>query len=731
MFRMEKIMKKLFYILSAAVVMATACVRESVPEQEQEPILTTTVAPQEGDMMLVTFALSMPDAELVATQTRSQTFDNTPEQPNVEANEVYVAVFGGGSSDGRGGNLQNFVKAEIVYDPQTYLNPPIAHNLDGVFGSTPTGQGNFLYLYNVLLPLSNEPLVLDFMVGACDADGVPYTLDHPLPVGYEEEVMEQVYSKDRVCGFWQRKRISGVFPKMVNGQYLMTTYKGSNGRTLPAQNQDYIADDIPELEEVILVRNFAKISFWSKEECPFMIQGFYLVDTPRTGSIAPYSDAQGYNTAYVNPRNSTAAAILGSYTGHELSYELTSGIAGKRWVTKWDPGQNMCYDYMYERTIPTNSEPAFAETGAILSVTWTKVYLLDDEKTRQELWGNPNRYYKVSLVDENGAYIPILRNFRYVFEVSDITTDHHPTSADEAYRGEFLGDVSASVRTSMLDDLSNNKSRIVVAGRSGNNMSYTSIGAGKSFNIDFYFYPDANNSEVVVTNGKNSRAGKRVSIQTDIETNGSYPQAIASISDVVVTHNANGTDNHGTITVTLNDSQPGVVQKGKLKILGQVEGSRALYREVEFTVMEKQEFAAGEVQTTATPLSSDSMNRETTVTIALPDGLPRDMFPLQIKIEAQNNGLTSIPDNSVDPAISALPVKYGPSAFNSNRNSYYFVKTITFDDYATINGTSYEYTNEFPCKFKTRLSSGNATTIKINDLNEEYFQEKTIQLTAN
>lgn len=730
MFRMDKIMKKIFYIFSAAVIMATACVRESVPEQEQEPILTTTVAPEEGDMMLVTFALSVPEGELLATPTRAQTFGDTPEQPYIGANEVYVAVFGGGSNEGRGGNLQNFVRAEIIYDPQTYLNAPIQHNLDGVFGSTPTGQGNFLYLYNVLLPLSSDPLVLDFMVGACDANGNPYTLDNPLPVGYEDEVMEQVYSMDGVCGFWQRKRISGVFPKEVNGEYVLTTYKGSNGQTLPAQNQDYIADEIPELEEVILVRNFAKISFWSKEECPFMIQGFYLVDTPKTGSIAPYSEAQGYNTAYVEPRNSTAAAILGSYTGHELSYQLTSGIAGKSWITKWDPGQNMCYDYMYERTIPKNSDPAFAETGAILSVTWTKVYMLEDESLRQELWGNPNRYYKVSLVDDNGAYIPILRNFRYVFEVSDITTDHHPTTAEDAYRGEFLGDVSASVRTSMLDDLSNTKSRIVVAGRAGNNMSYTSIGAGRSFNIDFYFYPDANSNEVVVTNGKNSSAGKRVSIQTDIELNGSYPQAIASISDVVVTHNSNGTDNHGTITVTLNNSQPGTVQKGKLKILGQVEGSRALYREVEFTVMEKQEFVAGEVQTTATPLVSDGMNQETTVTIALPNGLPRDMFPLQVKIEAQNNGLTSIPDNSVDPAISALPVKYGPSAFNSNRNSYYFVKTITYDDYATLNGTSYDYTNEFPCKFKTRLSSGNATTIKVNDLNGEYFEEKTIQLTV-
>ena len=738
MFRMEKIMKKLFYILSAAVVMATACTRESVPEQPS--YLTTTVAPAEGDMMLVSFNLSFPETEIQAVLTRSQTFSDKPEQPNVGAHEVYVAVFGGGTNESIGGNLQNFVRAEIVYDDQTYHNPPIAHNLDGSFGSTPTGQGDFLLKYNVLLPLSNDPLVLDFLVGPCDSQGTPYTLDNPLPVGYEQEVLEQVYTMNGNCGFWQRKRIRGVFPKMKDGEYEMTTYTGSNGRVLPKADQDYIAEDIAELEEVILVRNFAKVSFYASEDCPFMIQGFYLVDTPKTGSIAPYSEAQGYNTAYTDPRRSKAATILGSYSGHELSYELNSGISGKQWITKYAPpqpgqtDQQYCYDYMYERTIPSNSDPAFAETGAIIHVTWTKVYTLDDPALRQELWGNPERYYKLSLVDENG-YIPILRNFRYIFEISNINTDYHPTNEAEAYNGAFLGDVSASVRTSMLDDISNNKSRIVVAGNSGNNMSYTSIGSGKSFDIDFYFYPVANDDEVVVTNGKTSTAagGKKVSIQKNIETNGSYPQAIASVSDVVVTHNSNGTDNHGTITVTLNDSQPGVVQKGKLKILGQVEGSRALYREVEFTVMEKQQFVSGELETNATPLASDGMNQETTVTIVLPDGLPRDIFPLQVKIEAQNNGLTSIPDNTVDPAISALPVKYGKSAFNSNsnKNSYYFVKTITFDDYAQLSGTSYEYTNEFPCKFKTRLSSGNATTIKVNDINEEYFVEKTIQLTAN
>ena len=188
MIRMDKNMKKIFYILSAAVIMATACNREPVPEQES--VLTTTVAPEEGTMMRVTFDVSIPDAMLYATQTRA----GLSYQPLIQADEIYVAVFGGGENDGLGGNLQNFVKAKLVKDNKTHLEPPIRHNFEGIYGSTPTGQDDFKYKYEVLLPMSNDPLVLDFMVGACDSEGVPYTLDHPLPVGYEKEVMQQVSS---------------------------------------------------------------------------------------------------------------------------------------------------------------------------------------------------------------------------------------------------------------------------------------------------------------------------------------------------------------------------------------------------------------------------------------------------------------------------------------------------------------------------------------------------------
>ncbi len=699
-------MKKFFLILSAAVLMATACTREIAPEQKS--VLTTTVAPQEGAMAKVTFSITVPETDLYATQTRAQ--HQMGEQPAIADGDLYVAVFGAGDSDGIGGQLQNFLKAKLA--------ATIVHDLTDETDATKT----YTYEYEVLMPLSNDPLVLDFMVGACDSEGNLYTLANPLPVKYEKDVMPLLHAVNGYAAYWQRKRIAGVFPhKLDNGHYELTQYLDEEGLPLSDHDQDYVADEIPELDNVQLVRNFAKITYTATADAPFTLNGFYLVDTPKTGSVAPYSEADGYNTVYTTATD--AGAIAGFYKGHVLSHDLNSGITGKTFKT---PGTH--FEYMYERTIPTNSDPAFAESGAILDVTWKNIASVPNNLRNQR------RYYKVAFVDENG-YIPILRNIQYEFQVSNITAEAHPTSAAIAYSGGWLGDVSANVSTAMLDDISNSKSRIVVAGEGGKSMSYTVIGSGKTIDVDFYFYPVASNSEVVVTNGKRSTAANAtVIIKKEIEKDGSYPQAIKSISNVIVTPNANGTDNHGTITVTLDDSESGVIKKGKLKILGQVEGSQALYREVCFTVMEKQD-----LDCSATPLASDAKNQTTTVTINLPDELPRDIFPLQFMIEAEKNSLTSISDNTVTPAISALSVKYGPSAFGTGKNSYYFVKTITFDEYAKLSGTSYQYTNEFPCKFKTRLSSGNATAIKINDFkivdNEEvrgqYFEESTISLTAN
>ena len=215
-------MKKFLYILSAAVVMATACTREMIPVTQS--VVTTTVAPADGDLALVTFSITVPETALYAVQTRA----DLPDQPTIADGDLYVAVFGqgDGTKEGIGGQLQHFLKAK--------LKQTIAHDVDMTSTTTTdeeTGESTttitrvYTYEYEVLMPLSNEPLVLDFMAGACDSQGTPYTLANPLPVKYEEEVMPLLFSLNGNPAYWQRVEIPGIFPLIVNGVYQMTDYE--------------------------------------------------------------------------------------------------------------------------------------------------------------------------------------------------------------------------------------------------------------------------------------------------------------------------------------------------------------------------------------------------------------------------------------------------------------------------------------------------------------------------
>ena len=696
-------------------------------------------------MACVTFSLSVPEATLSAIATRGPMDD----QPTISKDDIFVAVFGEGTNatNGKGGHLLHFLKARLKNQNA------IEHNVgdDGT-----TDPAYYKYEYEVLLPLSNDPLILDFLVGACDSEGRPYDLDNPLPASvdgkdmYEDDDLKLLFCGGGNAAYSQRIRIDGVFPKpKPGGGYEMTTYTDPDNPSamLPIADQDYIADEIEELKNVQLIRNFAKITYSASESAPFTLDGFFLVDTPVQGTVVPFSGTTGYTTPYMTA-TSPSEILNSGYRGYvrEEDKQLASFTQEEIEAKEFNTPESD-YEFIYERSIPTQSTPVYAESGAIVKVTWDLDKVTDSD-LKTLLTANPVRYYKVSFVDTKG-YIPILRNIVYNFRIKDITADVHPTTAWEAYQGEFLGDVSASISTSMLDEITNHKSRIWVRP-----MSFTSIGSGKTANVDFRFYPVDGKSEVVVTDSTTStEAHALVRIKTEMLDESGYTQAISSVGDVVVTHKADGSDDYGTISVTLADSEDGVVKKGVVRILGEVEGMRPMYRDVVFTVMSKQDFAydvtstnpSGDQVTTKTwssvsALSVDNMGQEVAVTIRLPEALPRDIFPLQVAIEAQNNCLTSISKGN----ISALPVQPGKSAFPNedeslNKNTYFFVKTITFDDYATLRGMTYQYTKEFQCYFKTRLGEGeNATTLAIRNIetndsgNLEYntiFNKKTLGLS--
>ena len=182
-------MKKIIYIFTAALLCLISCGREMLPDQ---PVLTTTRAPQQGDLARVTFYVTVAETPLFSTETRA--LHQMGEQPNaIENGDLFVAVFGQGSN-GLGGQLQHFVKATLMKDPTTPgpgegLDPPINHDYTDEEDATKI----YKYAYQVLLPISEDPLVLDFFAGATDPEGNLYSLDNPLPVEYEKDVMPLLF----------------------------------------------------------------------------------------------------------------------------------------------------------------------------------------------------------------------------------------------------------------------------------------------------------------------------------------------------------------------------------------------------------------------------------------------------------------------------------------------------------------------------------------------------------
>lgn len=524
-------MKKIFYILSAAVVLAAACTREPNPDQS---VLTTTEAPSPGDMAEVTFTVTMPEMELVATKAAMAG------TPSIATGDLYLAVFGEGTNNtnGLGGNMQNFLKATLT--------------------STIT-ENTTKYEYKVLMPLSDEPLIVDFLVGAMDKDGVAYDLTHLPKMDYESVVLPTMYSLNGEAGYFQRVRIPGVFPaKDADGNYIM------------ANSEDYKAEKVAEMDNVNLIRDFAEITYTATDSAPFTIDGFYLVDTPVAAMVAPYDNVGtlGYKTVYTEAGTNYDAVIDSEYPGYVTSYQLSSGISGKELV------EAGTYQFMYERPIPSETT-GYAESGAIIKVTW---------KAGQAPFSGTNytRYYKVSFVNTTG-YMPILRNIAYNFQLKNIEADAHPTTAAAAYAGGFVGDVSANIATANLDEIDNHHSKIVV-----NQMDFTNIGASKTYDVYFQFYPLSTGTEVVVQSGNSSQGAVTIST-TKLDVSG-YSNPITNLSTVTVDNTYESGKTWGHFTVTVAGSSTGV-QRGKVRVLGQVEGMRSLYREVVFTVMEKQNFA--------------------------------------------------------------------------------------------------------------------------------------------
>ncbi len=633
-------MKKVFYIFAAALVAITACNKEiESPSSNQDDVL---VIGENGPMATLTFTATFPDTK-IPTPTKGAMGD-TPVIDN-----VYVAVFGL-SSNTQGGNLQHWAPATLT--------------------KVTDASHTYTADYTVTLPLTDEPMVVNFIVN--------YPSDEPPLFDREKVVMNRFYTEGDNGAYWQRVELPN----------------GIKGKT----NDDgvLVLDDATTalLNHVHLVRNFAKITLEaSTESSEFDILGYTLINVPTRGNLAPMNN-NSFNTPYMEIAGYCDGTAEGNFVDalDQANYRgfMPEGVE----IDTSNPGEDSMEDagtgfYMFERTIPTTAN---TQTAIIAELKWKSADKITNPNNKP--LAGKTYFYKIEVIGKDGEYVPIRRNIWYKINLTGLEGDGE-TTFNKAFSGAYFGNVSASIETATLNEITDNISTITV-----NRMDYTTVNDGDV--VDIYFQYKPTSSETVLIEGTD--------VSVDIRGIDGYSQSIddRTIATTSTITTINGVQ-WGKITVTLKNRPSSGMLRGALRIQGNRQGKRVLFRDIIFTVMAKADFLS-----TSSDVSVDGNN--VTVTIKLPDKLSYGVFPVQVMIESQYNNLTT---NSTD-----LPVAFGPSAFDSSKNSFYFVKTIQYSDYyhKDANG-DWVYTTDYTCNLKK--TSDQAVNIKIGD-EAGYFNSKSL-----
>ena len=179
-------------------------------------------------------------------------------------------------------------------------------------------------------------------------------------------------------------------------------------------------------------------------------------------------------------------------------------------------------------------------------------------------------------------------------------------------------------------------------------------------------------------------------------------------------------DGDGWRPIVFRTAAPGrTIRSQTLRITGNHNEGR-LYRDVVITVLPTQEMRVA----CEYPVLHALKGEEQTVNISIPEGLTKNLFPIEFEIEAQD--LTLTPDTNKDE--NNLPVVIAASisddAGYAGKPSYHFTRTLTWDQYKaapivrTADGGDKTW-RKIPCYFKTNCAV-NATKVWVKST---YFEK--------
>lgn len=550
------------------------------------------------------------------------------------------------------------------------------------------------YAYKAKLTQSKTPRIIHF-IGNAPAK---------LKFGSEESVLASLSStlgSENEDMYWYRKEIPAIEGTSSGGAMALAEGEES-GAILQAtpQTKAYL-NDIP------LIRNFAKIVLTSSSE-DFDLESYFVVGTPKEGMAAAYNYSTGEFVDYFNYKDSDNADLLAAgiqvvgdpklyeYLTTEEKYDANVP-ANVSSVTLAEAAQNSVGRgesyFVYER-----EKPLSAEAAAYIIAYGT--YKGDQEPY----------YYKIDLRDNDG-YFPILRNFQYNVDITTVSRAGYK-SAEAAAKSTGSGDISSSMETISLAYISDGVASLEVG--------YTEmyLVSDDPVTLDFKFLTD-------VGNDKSYGDVKNITIK--VNAPGATGAAIAEVNDVAYTDGMKITpaDNPGVIKI--KPTTPGDTPKTQTltiyakyqRVIGEGESAtkveHVLQRTVKYIVQTRREMVVS-IDPCDVP---DVMGSEFDMSITIPGGLSSSIFPLQFAIEAEQ--LT------INPAQGEhMPVQTGESISGSGKSAFYFIKTLSHEEYKT------DQENIIVCHFKTNKAVSETRIFALNKyFRTTYVENDGIDATAD
>lgn len=532
----------------------------------------------------------------------------------------------------------------VVFDQQGYLVEYAKATEQSLTGGS-LNETKF----SVKLHETPEPCIIHYLLNYADnldlAYGHESSLIGGLVVGPDKDV------------YWQRRVLQGG----INDD---PTYISNNFTRIP------------------LVRNFAKITV--KESADnFTLSGFYVLNRPKTGTVAPYS-----NGAFVNYQPTLAAdqslydALTDAgYVGSEpdgLEFTNTAAPAADNF--------SMNPTYLYENTAE--------DKNAVTTILIKGRFGTDSQDT----------YYKADLVTNDlvsggTEYAHILRNFHYELNITSVIASGKDIAG--AMNAAANNNLSGAVEIKDLTNVTNGTAGIYVS------FTDTTLVSSAPIVLKYKFVPDIKkpaetaNGRVIVVAPAGNVLAKKAETGSDI-TSG-------------------GWSGWRTLTITPN-ALPDYTKEQTIVLYDE---ATKLRREVLIRLRPK---LTMEVQCVPESVASVP-GTPVVVNIKIPQGLNKALFPLEFAIEANTTAAnnTSL-KQYISPAKSEnTSVRTGETIVTeTNTNgtlkyagakSYQYIKTLSYEDYEKLSVSGTQVV--LPVYFVTNIAAS-ASTVYVSNM---YFED--------